>query len=259
MRLEGKVVVITGSGSGVGRASALRFAQEGAKVVCADVREDWLKETVRRIESDGGVAVAQVCDVTKESDVGAAIATAVSSFGRLDVMFNNAGVATPRPGIRLEDHTDDDWDRLMGINLRGVFYGCKQAVLQFKAQGGGGVILNTGSVAGMVGWGGSVYGTSKAGVNHLTKIVAIEGAPDDIRVNAICPAGMPGTNFMTPAATDGSEGVPEEQAKMVGQAHPLGRPITAEDVAAAAVYLASDEAVNVTGVLLPVDGGYIAR
>jgi NAD(P)-dependent dehydrogenase (short-subunit alcohol dehydrogenase family) len=161
--------------------------------------------------------------------------------------------------MRLEDHTDEDWQKLMDVNLRGMFYGCKHAVLRFRAQGGGGCIVNTGSVAGIVGWGGTVYGVSKAGVNHLTKAVAMECASDDIRANAICPAGMPGTNFMSPQATEGSQGVSEEQTKMVGQIHPLGRPVTADDIAAAAVYLASDEAINVTGVLLPVDGGYIAR
>jgi NAD(P)-dependent dehydrogenase (short-subunit alcohol dehydrogenase family) len=140
-----------------------------------------------------------------------------------------------------------------------MFYGCKQAVIQFKQQGSGGTIVNTGSVAGMVGWGGAVYATSKAGVNHLTKMVAIECAPDNIRANAVCPAGIPGTNFMAPAASEGSQGVPEAQAKAIGETHPLGRPILAEDVAAAAVYLASDESANVTGILLPVDGGYIAR
>jgi NAD(P)-dependent dehydrogenase (short-subunit alcohol dehydrogenase family) len=259
MRLLDKSVVITGAGSGVGRASALTFAAEGAKVVCVDIREDWAKETVRLAEANGGIALALSCDVRQEAEVTAAIGAAVRAFGRLDVMFNNAGVATPRPGILLEDHTDADWDRLMGINLRGMFYGCKQAVLQFKRQGDGGVIVNTGSVAGMVGWGGAVYATSKAGVNHLTKLVAIEGAPHNIRANAVCPAGMPGTNFMARDASEGSQGIPEEQAKAIGAVHPLGRPITAEDVAIAAVYLASDESANVTGVLLPVDGGYIAR
>jgi NAD(P)-dependent dehydrogenase (short-subunit alcohol dehydrogenase family) len=259
MRLSNKSVVITGAGSGVGRAAALRFALEGANVVCADVREDWVKETVRLAEEDGGTAFAAPCDVTREPDVAAAIAAAVRAFGRLDVMFNNAGVATPRPGMLLEDHTDADWDRLMGINLRGMFYGCKQAVVQFKKQGDGGVIVNTGSVAGMVGWGGAVYATSKAGVNHLTRMVAIECAPHNIRANAICPAGMPGTNFLARDANEGSEGIPEDQAKAIGAIHPLGRPISAEDIAAAAVYLASDEAANVTGVLFPVDGGYTAR
>lgn len=259
MLLSEKSVVITGSGSGVGRASALLFAREGAKVVCADVQTDWIKETVALIESEGGTAIAQTCDVTKEEDVIGAIAAAVAAFGRLDVMYNNVGVSTPRPGLKFEDHTNEDWDRLMNVNFRGVFWGCKHAVIRFKQQGEGGVIVNTGSVAGMVGWGGTVYGASKGGVIQLSRAIAIECAPFDIRVNCICPAGMPGTNFMVPEATRGSQGAGEAQAQQVGTMHPLGRPITAEDCAAAALYLASDQSRNVTGILLPVDGGYTAR
>src|SRR5688572_17425811 len=123
MRLDGKSVVITGAGSGVGRASALRFAREGARIVCADVRDDWAKETVRLIEADGGVAVAQRCDVTEEADVAAAIEAAVSKFGRLDVMFNNAGIATDRSRGSFEEHTGEDYGRLMGVNAYGVFLG----------------------------------------------------------------------------------------------------------------------------------------
>jgi NAD(P)-dependent dehydrogenase (short-subunit alcohol dehydrogenase family) len=259
MQLEGKSVVITGSGSGVGRASALLFAREGAKVVCADLQAEWIKETVSLIEADGGTALARPCDVTVEDDVIDVIEAACDSFGRLDVMFNNVGISTPRPGMTLEDHTNDDWERLVNVNFRSVFWGCKHAVRKFKAQGGGGAIVNTGSVAGMVGWGGTVYGSTKGGVNQMTKAVAIECAPFDIRVNAICPAGMPGTNFMVHDAVRGSQGAGEDVNKMVGASHPLGRAITAEDCAAAALYLASDLARNVTGVLLPVDGGYVAR
>jgi NAD(P)-dependent dehydrogenase (short-subunit alcohol dehydrogenase family) len=259
MQLEGKSAVITGAGSGVGRASAVRFATEGARVVCADVRTDWAKETVRQVEAVGGTAIANTCDVTREDEIANAIGVAVASFGRLDVMFNNVGVSTPRPGLRLEDHSDADWDRLLAINLRSVFYGCKHAVIRFKEQGGGGVIINTGSVAGLVGWGGAVYGATKGAVHQLTKSVAIECALDSIRVNAICPASMPETNFSMPEASRGSQGVPAEHVAVLGSVHPIGRPITPDDIAAAAVYLASDGAANVTGVLLPVDGGYVAR
>jgi NAD(P)-dependent dehydrogenase (short-subunit alcohol dehydrogenase family) len=257
--LEGKSVVITGSGSGVGRASARLFAREGAKVVCADVQTEWIKETVGLIESDGGTAIAQACDVTKEADVVGAIEAAAQAFGRLDVMFNNVGISTPRPGLRFEDHTNEEWENLMNVNFRSVFWGCKHAILRFKEQGDGGVIVNTGSVAGMVGWGGTVYGSSKGGVNQLSRAIAIELAPLDIRVNCICPAGMPGTNFSVPAATRGSQGIDDQHASQVGAMHPLGRAITAEDCAAAALYLASDQSRNVTGILLPVDGGYTAR
>jgi NAD(P)-dependent dehydrogenase (short-subunit alcohol dehydrogenase family) len=250
--LQGKSVVITGAGSGVGRASALLFTSEGATVVCADVIAERVDETVELVTTNGGAAVPCVCDVTNEHDVRAAIDAAIEASGRLDIMFNNAGVSTPRPGMVFEEHTDDDWDRLMGINLRGVFYGMKQAVITFKAQGDGGVIVNTGSVAGMVGWGGTVYGATKGGVIQLTRGVAMEVAPHNIRVNCICPAGMPTTNFSSNTSS-------EEIVNMVASSHPLGRIITPEDCAAAALFLASDEAANLTGVALPVDGGYIAR
>jgi NAD(P)-dependent dehydrogenase (short-subunit alcohol dehydrogenase family) len=257
--LDGKSAVIMGSGSGVGRASALRFAEEGAKVVVADIDLDRAKETVQLIEHTGGTAIADRCDVSNEPDVEATIALAVSSFGRLDIVFNNVGVPTPRPGLIFEDHTVDDFDRLFAINARGVFLGSKHAILQFKKQGGGGVILNTGSVAGLVSWGGGVYGSTKGAVHQLTKAAAIEGAPFDIRCNAICPAGMPYTNFTNAMGMQVSEDQREEMAQGVGTMHPLGRPILAEDCADAAVYLVSDKAKNITGALLPIDGGYVAR
>jgi len=259
VQLEGKAAIITGAGSGVGRASALRFAEEGARVVCADIDGDAAKETVRQIEGAGGNAVAERCDVSKEPDIVSLIAATVEQYGRLDVLFNNVGIPTPRLGTPFEEHTVEEFELLTAVNFRGVFLGCKHAVLQFKKQGGGGVILNTGSVAGLVAWGGSVYGATKGAVHQLTKAVAIEGAPFGIRANAICPAGMPYTNFMAAGGRPLSPEQVEQAAKSVGASHPLGRPITAEDCAEAAVYLCSDRAANVTGVLLPVDGGYVAR
>jgi NAD(P)-dependent dehydrogenase (short-subunit alcohol dehydrogenase family) len=257
--LEGKSAVITGAGSGVGRASALRFAEEGAQVVCADLRLDWAKETVRQIEAAGGVAVADECDVSQDEQVAGSIASAVANFGRLDIVFNNVGIPTPRLGMSFEEHSVDDFDRLIAVNLRGVFLGCKHAVVQFKKQGGGGVILNTGSIAGLVGWGGTVYGATKGGVHQLTRAVAIECAPFGIRVNAICPAAMPYTNFAAAGGLEAPASGIEQMAEQVASMHPLGRPITAEDCAEAAVFLVSEHAANVTGVLFPVDGGYVAR
>jgi NAD(P)-dependent dehydrogenase (short-subunit alcohol dehydrogenase family) len=259
MQLEGKSIVVMGGGSGVGRATSLRFAEEGAKVVVADVDLERAKGTVQLIEEAGGTAIADQSDVSQEADVEATIALAVSSFGRLDVIFNNVGVPTPRPGLIFEDHTSDDFDRLFAINAKGVFNGSKYAIKQFKAQGDGGVILNTGSVAGLVSWGGSVYGSTKGAVHQLTKAAAIEGAPFGIRCNAICPAGMPYTNFTNAMGMTVSEEDKEQMAAGVGSMHPLGKPILAEDCAEAAVYLVSDAAKNVTGALLPVDGGYVAR
>jgi NAD(P)-dependent dehydrogenase (short-subunit alcohol dehydrogenase family) len=263
MRLSDKSVIITGAGSGVGRASALRFAEEGARVLCADVRDDWADETVRLVIEAGGKAVAQHCDVTVEADVEGAVAAAVANFGRLDVMFNNAGVTGMKPGQSFEDHTIDDFERLSTINFRGVFFGCKHSVRQFKQQfeqeGVGGVIVNTGSIAGMVGFGSVVYGATKGAVNQITKGVAIECAPFGIRCNAICPGTMPLTNFIMANPDKPFEAPPEDYVKFAASFQPNGRIVTAEDCAEAALFLASDAAQNITGVLLPVDGGYIAR
>ena len=259
MLLTNKVVVITGAGSGVGRASARRFGEEGAAVVCADIDLDSVKETVAELEEAGSQAVAERCDVSEDADVAAAVASAVGHFGRLDVMFNNVGIPTPRLGMSFEEHTLEDFERLAAVNFRGVFLGCKHAVIRFKEQGDGGVILNTGSVAGLVGWGGTVYGATKGAVHQLTRAVAVEVAPFGIRVNAICPAGMPYTGFMAAGGMTVSGADLDAVAAHTGSMHPLGRPITAEDCAEAAVYLCSDGAANVTGVLLPVDGGYVAR
>jgi NAD(P)-dependent dehydrogenase (short-subunit alcohol dehydrogenase family) len=257
--LDGKSAIVTGAGSGVGRVSAMRFAEEGARVVVADINLDHAKETVREIESAGGTAVAVGTDVSDEQQVQAMIAAAVDHYGRLDILFNNVGIPTPRLGMSLEDHTLDDFNRLVAVNLGGVFLGCKHAVLQFKEQGGGGVILNTGSVAGLVGWGGSVYGATKGGVLQLTRAVAIEAAPHGIRVNAICPAAMPLTGFLAAGGLQVDDAQRAAIAETVGGQHPLGEAITAEDCAEAAVYLVSDAARNVTGVSLPIDGGFVAR
>ena len=257
--LDGKSAIVTGAGSGVGRVSAVRFAEEGARVVAADIDLDHAKETVREIESKGGTAVAVGTDVSDEQQVQAMIAAAVEHFGRLDILFNNVGIPTPRLGMSFEEHTLEDFNRLVAVNLGGVFLGCKHAVLRFKEQGGGGVILNTGSVAGLVGWGGSVYGATKGGVLQLTRAVAIEAAPHGIRVNAICPAAMPLTGFMAAGGLDVDDTQRAAIAETVGGQHPLGKAITAEDCAEAAIYLVSDAARNVTGVSLPIDGGFVAR
>lgn len=259
MKLNAKSAVVTGAGSGVGRASAVLFAQEGAKVVVADIDLERAKETVNDIEAGGGTAVPIGVDVADEDQVRQMITMAVDWFGRLDILFNNVGIPTPRLGMSFEDHTLEDFNRLVAVNLGGVFLGCKHAVAQFKKQGDGGVILNTGSVAGLVAWGGTVYGATKGGVLQLTRAVAVEAAPFAIRVNAICPAAMPLTGFMAAGGLQVDEQQQAQLAEKVGAQHPLGRPITAEDCAEAALYLVSDAACNITGVALPVDGGYVAR
>lgn len=258
MLLEGKTVVVTGIGSGVGRASALLFSREGAHVVGGDVREDWGKETVRLAgESGGSEATFVHCDVTNEDEVRGLVDAAVEKHGRLDVIMNNVGIATPRIGMTFEEHDAADWKRLIDVNLMGVVHGCKIAMQRFKAQGDGGVIVNTGSVAGMVGWGGVPYGTTKAGVIQLTRGLAIEAAPLGIRVNCLCPGAID-TNFAIPPEA-AFQPKPAQHRELLGSQHPLGRPIDAEDCANAALYLASDLSSNVTGIALPVDGGYLAR
>lgn len=259
MLLEGKNAIIFGAGLGVGRASSLHFAEEGAKVVVADIDAERAKETVRLVEAAGGTAVPFTVDVSEEDEVAAAIAATVEAFGRLDVVYNNVGIPTPRLGMTFEEHTAEDFEKLYRVNVGGVFHGCKQAVIRFKEQGTGGAIVNTGSVAGLVGWGGSVYGATKGAVHQLTKAVAIEAAPFGIRVNALCPAAMPFTGFMAAGGIDLPEDAMASVAESVGQGHPLGKPITAEDCARLAAFLASDRAANITGVLVPVDGGYVAR
>ncbi|HUC05990.1 MAG TPA: SDR family oxidoreductase [Acidimicrobiales bacterium] len=258
MLLQGKVAVIMGAGSGVGRALALSFTREGASVVCADIDPERAKETVALVERAGGKSVAEPCDVSEDADVSAAVASAVAHFGRLDIMCNNVGIPTPRLGMAFEDHSLEDFERLTAVNFRGVFLGCRHAVLRFKEQGDGGVILNTGSVAGLVGWGGTVYGATKGAVHQLTRAVAVEVAPFGIRVNAICPGGMPYTGFMAAGGVTVSGADLDAVASHAGSMHPMGKPILAEDCAEAAVYLCSDRAANVTGVLLPIDGGYVA-
>lgn len=255
--LAERIVVITGAGSGIGRASARLFASEGANVICADVRRSWVDDTVAMVADEGGTAVALTCDVTNEVDVQRAVQAAVEHFGRLDVMFNNAGIASPRPGTLLEDHTAEEFNLLLAVNASGVFYGCKAAVRQFKLQGGGGVIVNTGSIAGMISWGGVAYGATKGLVIQLTRALAVEVAPAHIRVNCVCPGGVR-TNFAQPEDRAFVAPGDEELAYLRGL-HPLGEIIAPEDIARTALYLASDLSMNVTGIALPVDGGYIAK
>jgi NAD(P)-dependent dehydrogenase (short-subunit alcohol dehydrogenase family) len=258
-QLADTAAVITGAGSGVGRASARRFAEEGARVVVADIDDDRAAETVRLVESEGGTASAVRADVSSDADVEAMVATCVDRYGRLDVLFNNVGIPTPRLGMGFLDHSLEDFDRLTAVNFRGVFLGMRHAVARFREQGGGGVILNTGSVAGLVGWGGTVYGATKGAVHQLTRAVAVECAPEGIRVNAICPGAMPYTGFMAAGGLELPEDQMADVAEAAGSIHPMGRPVLAEDCAEAAVYLCSDRAANVTGILMPIDGGYVAK
>jgi NAD(P)-dependent dehydrogenase (short-subunit alcohol dehydrogenase family) len=255
--LEGKSCVITGGGSGVGRSAAVLFAEHGANVLVGDVRDVWAQDTVDLVEAAGGTAVAAHCDVSREVEVEALIATCVAQFGYLDVMYNNAGIGTPKLGLKFLDHTQEDWDRLLAVNLMGMVYGCKHAVLQFRAQGAGGVIVNTGSVAGIIGFGGVPYGVSKAGGILLTKALAIELAGEGIRINAIAPASLL-TNFGRDEA-DAFKPRSEAEIAIWGSVVPTQRASTPEECANAALFLASDMSSNTTGAIVPVDGGHLAR
>lgn len=249
--VDGKVVVITGAGSGVGRAACLLFSEHGAKIVAADINVAAVEETAAEVKKNGGQVIAVECDVVSVKSVDDLIAAAVAEFGRIDVMYNNAGITT-RPGLSFMESSDDDVDKLTAVNIKGVIHGCQSAIRQFELQGGGGVIVSTASVAGLIGFGGVLYGSSKGAITTLTRTLALEYAGKGIRVNAVCPAAMP-TNFGGAALKNSEKG----REHTAGH-HPLGRIIEPEECAAGALFLASDLASNITGVNLPVDGGLSA-
>jgi NAD(P)-dependent dehydrogenase (short-subunit alcohol dehydrogenase family) len=248
MDFSGRVVVVTGAGSGIGRASALRFAAEGADVLVADVREAKAQQTVEEITAAGGRAAARGVDVSDGDAVRAMVESAVDTFGRLDVLFNNA--ATTRAGTAVE-LSAEDWTMIWNTNVSSVFHGAKHAIPLMTP---GGVVLSTASVSGLFGDAGQVaYATTKAAVINLTRALAVDHAAQGIRVNCICP-GM----TATPSLLRGFRDNPDLQAVAEG-AQPLGRFARPEEIAAAALWLASDESSFVTGQALVVDGGLTAQ
>jgi 3-oxoacyl-[acyl-carrier protein] reductase len=251
-KLQGLVAVVTGAGSGIGRASAVEFAREGASVVAADLNAASAAETADQILSAGGQAESVQVDVTQRSQVEQMVKVAVDKFGRLDVLYNNAGL--PQSFTPFEDSTDELFDQLFNVNVKGVFHGCRAAIPQMKAQGGG-VILNTASTAGIRPRPGlAVYAASKGAVITMTKALAIELAPFRIRVVSINPVAT--DTPMLPSFIGVEQGADEAEGRrrFIGTI-PWGRLNKPEDIARAAVFLASSDAEMVTGTAFEVDGG----
>ncbi|MFA7603467.1 MAG: SDR family oxidoreductase [Novosphingobium sp.] len=253
-RLGNKVAVITGAGSGMGKAMAELFSAEGAQVVLADIsgKQNDVAAAINAAAGAGANAVRAVpvhCDVSNEEDVQAMIAAAETEFGRLDILCNNAGFGGPM--APLHKQTTEIWDRVHATNIKGAFLGMKHGIISMLKTGGG-AIVNTTSASGVVGWKHhSVYGAAKAGVNQLTKTAALDYSDKNIRINAIAP----GTMWTGLVGASQQHAEPPADFPMLAGI-PLGRWGLARDIANAALYLASDEAAYVTGVILPVDGGY---
>jgi NAD(P)-dependent dehydrogenase (short-subunit alcohol dehydrogenase family) len=262
-RLEGKVVVITGGGAGLGRATALLFAEEGARLVIGSRDAARVEATVTDVRSAGGDIFGRQMDVSQEDEVAALVADAVERFGKLDVMFNNAGIPVPGNGrIPFEMTTAEDWQRLLGVNLSGVFHGCKHAIAPMRANGGGSIINSSSGAAfaTLPGW--APYAATKGGINALTRALAVDLGPDNIRVNAICPAIGVSSNFHQ---APGSPVVDDDDLiqswDQSGSLYPLKarRAPRLVDSAMLALFLASDESLFVTGQSMVVDGGLLSR
>jgi NAD(P)-dependent dehydrogenase (short-subunit alcohol dehydrogenase family) len=250
-RLTGKVALITGAGSGIGRAMALLFSQEGASIAAADINAQNNAETVHLIEAHDGTAIAIPLDVTIAEQVQSAIQTTLDHFGKLDVLCNNAGVGEQHTSIL--DLPEHEWDRVYSINARGVFLGIKYGAAAMLRSGQPGSIINTASVAGIVGNPGyTAYASSKAACIHLSKTAALELASSQIRVNAIAPAftHTPMVDEMVSTHRD-----PARALQKLGNLIPLGRLGTPAEIANAALFLASDESSFMTGAVLVLDGG----
>ena len=251
--LNGKVALVTGGGSGIGRAASLSYSKEGARVAVVDMNVEGGEETVQLIKESGGDAILVHADVASSDGVREMVAKTVESFGRLDCAFNNAGVGGGRDRRLTADYAEEDWDRVISINLKGVWLSMKAEIPQMLLQGGG-AIVNTASIMGLIATAGSVaYMAAKHGVVGLTKAAALEYARDNIRVNAVCP-GYIDTPLLRPAL-DAHEGYEERIVAL----HPVGRLGQPEEIAAAVVWLSSDAASFVTGHSMTVDGGYVAQ
>lgn len=250
-----KVALVTGSGAGIGRATALQFASEGARVVVSDIHRADGDETVALIKDAGGKAVFIPCDVAQPDAAASLVAETVETFGRLDCACNNAGIeGTIAP---LADQKIEDFDKVIAVNLRGVFM-CLQAEIRQMLANGGGSIVNLASVAGLIGFPGlAPYVATKHGVNGLTKNAALEYGKNAIRVNSVCPGGID-TRMLDSLASQATAGA-QTSKEMMDPLHPIGRIGTPQEVAELIVWLCSTRASFVTGANIPVDGGYVAQ
>jgi NAD(P)-dependent dehydrogenase (short-subunit alcohol dehydrogenase family) len=256
MRLKDKVAIVTGATSGIGRAAAVLFAQEGAKVVSVGRREALGQEVVEGIKAAGGEAIFVKADVSKVDDIKSMVHRTVQTYGRIDILFNNAGILPDAAKKGVTDLSEEVWDEVMDINVKGIYLTSKYAIPEM-IKAGGGAIVNTSSTVGHIAMKNrSVYTTSKGAVTLLTKSMALDYAPYNIRVNCVCPALVEteiATEFLKMARKD------EKVWGEIMSKIPLGRVGTPEDVAYAALFLASDESSWITGSSLMVDGGYTAQ
>jgi NAD(P)-dependent dehydrogenase (short-subunit alcohol dehydrogenase family) len=249
MRFQGKVVLITGAGVGIGRATAILFAREGAKVGINSLTPVHGQETLKEVEDGGGEGIYIQGDVSRAEDAERMVQETIKAFGRLDILFNNAGIVIPG---RIENTSEEDWDKTMAVNLKGVFLPSKYAILQMRKQGGGVIIHNASVLAVKGAKDRAAYTASKGGVWALTKAMAADYASENIRVNCICP----GTIY-TPSLQRRIGNSQDPQAALANfvARHPVGRLGKEEEIAAGVLYLASDEAAFITGTTLLIDGG----
>ena len=249
-RFEGKVVIVTGGGGGIGRAACLAFCAEGARVVIADVDVAAGETTLELARAAGGTAIFERTDVSRDADCGAMVEAALSRYGALDVAFNNAGIGSS--GFPLLDEAESTFDRMIAINLKGVFL-CMRREIAAMLRGGGGTIVNTSSVAGLVGNPGlSSYCAAKHGVTGITRAAALDYIGQGVRINAICP-GATRTALLEAWFQD------PEVEKHVMALHPIGRVANAEEIARVALFLASEESSFMVGCAVPIDGGVTAQ